>query len=62
LEGCEGAQLVVLEQNQCDNHFERAMMNAGAANGLQGITTLAATATSQCWSAAAHADGCGEGP
>jgi hypothetical protein len=59
--GCEGLKLVVLEENLCHNHFERALHNGGAAAGLQGIATLAAAATSQCWSAAAHADGCGEG-
>ena len=59
--GCEGLKLVVLEENSCDNHFERALRNGGAAAGLQGIPTLAASATSQCWSTAAHADGCGEG-
>ena len=59
--GCEGLKLVVLEENLCHNHFERALHNGGAAAGLQSIPTLAAAATSQCWSAAAHADGCGEG-
>lgn len=59
--GCEGLKLVVLEENLCHNHFERALHNGGAAAGLQGIASLAAAATSQCWSAAAHADGCGEG-
>lgn len=59
--GCGGAKLVVLEQNKCSSHFDRALANGGAANGLQRIPTLVATATSQCWNAGAHADGCGEG-
>ena len=59
--GCVGLKLAVLEENLCHNHFDRALHNAGCAAGLQGIPTLAAAATSQCFSAAAHADGCGEG-
>ena len=59
--GCSGVRLVVLEQNDCSNHFDRALANAGAAASLQAIPTLAATAVSQCWSTAAYADGCGEG-
>jgi len=59
--GCQGARLVILEENKCSNHFQRALENAGAAAGLQSSPTIAAAATSQCWTAAAHADGCGEG-
>lgn len=59
--GCTGAKLVVLEQNKCSSHFDRALDNGGAAAVMQTIPSLAGTATSQCWTAAAHADGCGEG-
>ncbi len=44
-----------LVENLCHNHFERALHNGGAAAGLQTIPSLAAAATSQAWSAAAHA-------
>ena len=59
--GCMGLQLVVLEENLCHNHFSRALNNGGAGAGLQSIPTLAAAATSQCFQAGSHADGCGEG-
>ena len=59
--GCHGLRLAVLEENLCHNSFDRALHNGGAAAGLQSIPSLAGAATSQCFSAAAHADGCGEG-
>ena len=41
-------QLVVLEENLCHNHFDRALHNGGAASGLQTVRGLAGAATSQC--------------
>lgn len=55
------AKLLVLEENKCSTHFDRALANAGTAAGTQSVGLVVGAAVSQCWTAAAHADGCGEG-
>ena len=61
-EGCGGANVAVLETNKCDSHFDRALANAVTASAAQRWSKIiVAHCESQCWTAAGHADGCGEG-
>ena len=55
------ARLAILEENKCSSHFDRALDNAGVAAALEATPLIEAACTSQCWNAASHADGCGEG-
>ena len=60
--GCGEARLAVLEENQCDNFFTRALDDASAAAAIaRHSDVVEIRTTSQCWTAAGHAAGCAEG-
>ena len=55
-------RVAVLEENNCQAHFTRALADAFTSNFLQSQPLVAMQATSQLWSRAGNFnDGCGEG-
>lgn len=60
--GCEAARVALLEENWCNNNLPRALADAVSSNALQTLPDIVTLrTTSQCWSAAGHAEGCTEG-
>eukprot|EP01051_Picozoa_sp_SAG22_P018266 SAG22_NODE_3029_length_2014_cov_2.338855_2_plen_296_part_00 len=55
-------RVAILEENNCQAHFTRALADAFTSNALQSQPLVAMQATSQLWSRAGnYNDGCGEG-
>mmetsp|Transcript_25158 Transcript_25158/g.34496 ORF Transcript_25158/g.34496 Transcript_25158/m.34496 type:complete len:443 (-) Transcript_25158:194-1522(-) len=59
---CSAAKIAVLEENWCTSDFSRALADAASSSALvQAASIVTMRTTSQCWSAAGHAEGCTEG-